>query len=158
MARRIGVIGGIAIDIREPIPGSRIHRTRHNRVGLDEAAGQGVVEASAIVVEAGVGVEALAGEEPVGQGFEFGIDADDLAVGIELGPAHFAPGVVGDQCGASLNFAGGSSLPLRERRPDGLGMTTLERPSLFECGGFSLAPPSYRLVLGSKRWPVKAVG
>ena len=98
MPRRICIIHRAAIDIAEPVPCPGIERVWHDGVRLDEAAGLRVIEPGAIVVQADVGFQALAGEEAVGQGEGDGV-GDDLAQRVENYLTDGDSCLVGDEGG-----------------------------------------------------------
>ena len=83
MPTRIHQRGRIPIHIPKPVPRPRIQRIRHNRIRLDEAAAEGVVEPGPVVVQPGLLVPTLARKQPVGQPLGQGVVKDVAVEGLE---------------------------------------------------------------------------
>ena len=65
MPAGIGVAQWVVVNIRIPVQRLRVPRLRHQRVGLEEAAQGGVVEAGSVIVEPEGRFPPLAGEAAV---------------------------------------------------------------------------------------------
>jgi hypothetical protein len=65
MPAGIGVAQRVVVDIRIPVQRLRVPGLRHQRVGLEEATQDGIIEARPVIIQAQIRLLPLAGEAAV---------------------------------------------------------------------------------------------